>query len=64
MPRDRTKFTKQRPIDPDSTNATWRLFIGFDIPESHQAHLRGLLKIVSESDLPIRWIHANAAHLT
>jgi RNA 2',3'-cyclic 3'-phosphodiesterase len=40
------------------------LFIGIDFPESHQRLLSDLLEIVSRENLPIRWISANAAHLT
>lgn len=64
MPRDRRKFTKERPPDPDAVDTRWRLFIGIDFPESHQAHLARLIEIVSATELPIRWIGANAAHMT
>ena len=64
MPRDRTKFTKERPEDPDSVEAEWRLFVGIEFPESHHQLLSELLTLVADSDLPIRWIGANAAHLT
>ena len=64
MPRDRAKFTKSRPVDEDDVDALWRLFIGFDFPESHRAILDEVLEIVRGADLPIRWISANAAHMT
>lgn len=64
MPRERRKFTKERPPDPDAVDTRWRLFIAIEFPESHQARLTRLLDIVSASDLPIRWIGANAAHMT
>lgn len=64
MPRDRRKFTKERPPDPDAVDTRWRLFIGIDFPESHHAHLARLIEIVSATELPIRWIGANAAHMT
>jgi RNA 2',3'-cyclic 3'-phosphodiesterase len=64
MPRDRAKITKERPVEPDSLDAEWRIFVGIDFPESHRALLDDLLGIVSATDLPIRWIGANAAHLT
>lgn len=64
MPRERRKFTKERPVDPDSVEAQWRLFVAVDFPESRRAVLDELLEIVSAAGLPIRWIGANAAHLT
>lgn len=64
MPRDRRKFTKERPPDPDSVDSRWRLFLAIDFPESHREKLDRLLAIVSASDLPIRWIGGNAAHMT
>jgi 2'-5' RNA ligase len=64
MPRDRNKITKERPVEPDSLEALWRIFVGIDFPESHRELLDDLLSIVSGNDLPIRWIGANTAHLT
>lgn len=64
MPRDRRKITKERPPDPDAVDTRWRLFIAVDFPESRRERLEKLLEIVSASDLPIRWISANAAHMT
>jgi 2'-5' RNA ligase len=64
MPRDRTKFTKERPTDPASVDAEWRVFLGIEFPESHRQLLAELLALVAGTDLPIRWIGANAAHLT
>lgn len=64
MPRERRKITKERPPDPDAVDTRWRLFIAIDFPESHRERLQRLLEIVSASDLPIRWIGANAAHMT
>jgi 2'-5' RNA ligase len=64
MPRERAKFTKVRPVDPDAPEALWRLFVGFDFPESHRTQLDKLLGIVRAADLPIRWIAANTAHMT
>jgi 2'-5' RNA ligase len=64
MPRDRRKFTKERPPDPDAVDTRWRLFLAVDFPASHQAQLNRLLQLVSASELPIRWIGANAAHMT
>ncbi len=64
MPRERRKITKERPPDPDAVDTRWRLFIATDFPESHRSHLDRLLEIISASDLPIRWIGANAAHMT
>ena len=64
MSQPRNKVTKERPVEPDSVEALWRIFVGIDFPESHRTLLASLLEIVSASDLPIRWIGANAAHLT
>src|SRR5215211_4715452 len=64
MPRDRAKFTKVRPVDPEAPEALWRLFVGFDFPEGHRTRLDKLLGIVHATDLPIRWIAANTAHMT
>jgi 2'-5' RNA ligase len=64
MPRDRRKFTKERPLEPDSVEAQWRLFVAVDFPESRRALLEELLAIVRAADIPIRWVGANAAHLT
>lgn len=64
MPRDRRKITKERPPDPDAVDTRWRVFLAVDIPESHREGLDRLLAIVSASDLPIRWISGNAAHMT
>ena len=64
MPRDRHKFTKERPPDPDAVDTRWRLFIAIDFPQSHQGRLGRLLEVVAAADLPIRWIGANVAHMT
>lgn len=64
MPRDRNKFTNDRPVEPDSLDALWRIFVGIDFPESHRLLLDDLLTIVRATELPIRWISANTAHLT
>jgi 2'-5' RNA ligase len=64
MPRDRRKFTKERPLDPDSVEVQWRLFVATDFPESHRVLLDEFLAIVREADVPIRWVGANAAHMT
>lgn len=64
MPRDRTKFTKERPIAPDSVEALWRLFVAVDFPASHRDTLEDLLAIARDRNPQIRWIAANAAHLT
>lgn len=64
MSQPRNKVTKERPVAPDSVEALWRIFIGIDFPETHRTLLASLLETVSASDLPIRWIGANAAHLT
>jgi 2'-5' RNA ligase len=64
MPRERTKFTKDRPKPIDAVDAPWRLFTGIAITPQFREPLEKLLAICSASDLPIRWIGANAAHLT
>ena len=64
MPRDRAKITKERPPEPDAIEAEWRIFVGIEFPESHRAILDELLAIASATALPLRWIAANAAHLT
>lgn len=64
MPRERRKITKERPVDPDSVEAQWRLFVAVDFPVSRREVLDELLDTVRATDLPFRWIGANAAHLT
>ena len=64
MPRDKAKFTNTRPDSLDALPDLWRIFVGIDFPDSHRALLAHLLDVVSRSDLPIRWIGANTAHLT
>jgi 2'-5' RNA ligase len=64
MPRERTKFTKERPISPASPEATQRLFVAVDFPEQHKAVLADLLLHLKSQKLAVRWIQANAAHLT
>lgn len=64
MPRERPKFTKERPVSADAVGAAWRLFVAVDFPESHREPLAELLAIAQERNPAIRWIAANAAHLT
>ena len=64
MSQHRNKITKERPVESDAVEALWRIFVGIDFPESHRTLLAELLEIVTAADLPIRWISANAAHLT
>jgi RNA 2',3'-cyclic 3'-phosphodiesterase len=64
MPREKHKFTKERPVGPDSVESQWRLFVAVDFPESRREVLEQLLETVRDANLPIRWIGANAAHLT
>jgi RNA 2',3'-cyclic 3'-phosphodiesterase len=64
MPRERTKFTKERPVSADSIEANWRLFVAIDVPEIHRDTLEALLAIARDRNPAVRWIAANAAHLT
>ncbi len=64
MPRERTKFTKSRPQSPDAPDASWRLFTGIAIDDAFRTSIESILALCAASDLPIRWISANAAHLT
>ena len=64
MPRERTKITKERPLPPDAIGAPWRLFTGIAISPQFREPLEKLLALCTATDLPIRWIGANAAHLT
>ena len=64
MPRNRTKFTKQRPPDADAVGTPWRTFIACPLPEAVQANVTTILEHLGRTALPIRWIAGNSAHLT
>ena len=55
---------KQRPPDPDSTAALWRLFVAVPLPPGVRALLGDLIADLSAEGWPVRWVTPEGAHLT
>lgn len=64
MPRDRRKYTKERPPDPDALDAAQRVFVACPLPGPLHGAIDRLIGQLAGSELPIRWIGSSSAHLT
>ena len=65
MPQRRPKFTRSRPPDPASLDASWRLFLAIPVPPAVTAMVREILGRLSADDaLAVRWGDPEQTHLT
>jgi RNA 2',3'-cyclic 3'-phosphodiesterase len=64
MPKEKRRFKKERPPDPDSPEAGWRLFIAVPMPPAAIDLVDRAVAELSKSDLPVRWVAPDTAHLT
>jgi 2'-5' RNA ligase len=64
MKKDKRRFKKERPPDPHSTDAPWRLFISIPMPPAVVDLVDRLVTRFSEQPLPVRWIAPHTSHLT
>jgi 2'-5' RNA ligase len=64
MPKEKRKFKKERPPDPASTQADWRLFIAVPMPAEATDLVDRIVGDLSRADWPVRWVAPDTAHLT
>jgi 2'-5' RNA ligase len=64
MSAKKARPPKLRPIDPDSANATWRLFLAVPVPEDVRELVASLTAELAAREWPVRWVAAGGAHLT
>jgi len=64
MPKEKRRFKKDRPPDPDSPEAGWRLFIAVPMPPAATDLVDRIVTDLSKVDLPVRWVAPDTAHLT
>jgi 2'-5' RNA ligase len=64
MPKEKRKFKKERPLDPGSTEADWRLFIAVPMPAEATDLVDRIVGDLSKADWPVRWVGPDTAHLT
>ena len=65
MPRDRPRFSRERPPDPESVAAARRLFLAVPVPTAVIDRVRMLIgQLSAEPALPVRWADAGQSHLT
>lgn len=64
MPRRKPKIIKERPPDPDSPGAPWRLFVAVPLPGPVVRLLGDLIADLRQEDWPVRWSSPDTAHIT
>jgi 2'-5' RNA ligase len=64
MPKEKRRFKKERPTDPDSPEAGWRLFIAVPMPSAATELVDRIVTDLTKVDLPVRWVAPHTAHLT
>lgn len=65
MPKKRPKFVRQRPPDPQSLEATWRLFVAIPVPPPVTTMVREITaRLAADDALPVRWGEPEQTHLT
>ena len=65
MPKKRQRFARERPPDPTSLAASWRLFIAIPLPPAVTGMVRQIVaRLSTDEALPVRWVEADQAHLT
>lgn len=65
MPKKRQKFVRERPPDPASLAATWRLFVAIPMPPAVTGMVRDIVgRLSADASLPVRWVEADQTHLT
>jgi 2'-5' RNA ligase len=64
MPKEKRRFKKERPPDPASTEADWRLFIAVPMPAAATELVDRIVGELSRPDWPVRWVAPDSAHLT
>ena len=65
MPKKRQKFVRERPPDPASLSASWRLFIAIPMPPAVTGMVREIIaRLSADESLPVRWVEPDQTHLT
>lgn len=64
MAKERKKFKKERPVDPSSIRADWRLFLAVPMPQPAVDLVDEIVVPLSTADMPVRWVAPDTAHLT
>jgi len=64
MRKPKPKFKKERPPDQHAVDTDWRLFIALPMPDAVQERIAKTVDLLSDHDLPVRWVAAESAHLT
>jgi RNA 2',3'-cyclic 3'-phosphodiesterase len=63
-PRERKKFKKERPADPNDLSIDWRLFVAIPLPPNVVELVREIQSHLAKFDLPLRYVDPDFAHLT
>jgi 2'-5' RNA ligase len=64
MPKEKRRFKKERPPDPSSTEAGWRLFLAVPMPPAATDLVDRIVAELSSADWPVRWVAPDTVHLT
>jgi 2'-5' RNA ligase len=64
MSKEKRKFKKERPPDPDSPETGWRLFVAVPMPPAAIDLVDKTVAALAKTDLPVRWVAPDTAHLT
>lgn len=64
MARNKPKFTKERPPDASAVTTDWRLFLAIPMPPPVQSLAADLTARLAPHHWPVRWVAADATHLT
>lgn len=60
----RPKYRKERPPDPHSLAAMWRMFIAIPLAPEAKQFVAGIIDDLARHDWPVRWVTPETAHLT
>ena len=64
MPQSASRPAKIRPPSESAVDAPWRLFLAVPLPADAQKLVTRVTAELAQSDWPVRWTSADAAHLT
>ncbi|MEJ7762855.1 MAG: RNA 2',3'-cyclic phosphodiesterase [Thermomicrobiales bacterium] len=64
MPRKARRPPKERPPDPDTPDAPWRLFLAVPLPAEVTALVGDLVGDLEKEGWPVRWVAPDTSHLT
>ena len=60
----RNRPPRERPADPDTVDAPWRVFLAVPLPEPVRAAVAEQVAALAAEEWPVRWVAPEGAHLT